>query len=168
MRAVAVKPTASMAGMAVAPEAGTLVRWQWVAAHGGAGTSTLHALKSSGADNDATVPSGLPVVIVCRTHASGLLAARAFAIAADPDSRPVGLLTIADVPGRLPTGLRQLRRHVAGAYAHAWHIGWVEAWRCGEPPAESAPPRTTRVLQKIEQQVSAAMSTSHQLSERQS
>jgi hypothetical protein len=142
-------------------------RWQWWPVHGGAGVSTLAALAPAGADYDLVGVQApeLPLVVVARTHASGLLAARAFVIDAKADSAPapplVGLVTVADAPGSIPQGLRQLRRYVAGCFPHAWHVGWVEAWRCGEPPsAQTAPAAVLKVLRKIDERVGAAVSHS--------
>lgn len=138
--------------------------WLWWQAHGGSGASTLAQACPMGRDGKAGTASNPypPWVAVCRTHARGLLAARQIAInyAANLRSSPgspsqmVGLVTVSDTPDRLPKGLAQLRRHVAGAFPYAWHIGWVEAWRCGEPPApETTPASVRRVFAKIEQRV---------------
>lgn len=126
-------------------------RWQWWPVHGGAGTSTLAQVEPRGKDvgHGGWSETGWTVV-VCRTHAAGLLRAKEMAVdtASRPDqaSRVMGLVTVADAPGRLPTGLRQLRRHATGGYRYAWHVDWVEAWRCGEPVTATTTPRSVRAL----------------------
>jgi hypothetical protein len=138
--------------------------WLWWGIHGGAGITTLSQVCPMGREGtEGTVTNPYPpIVIVCRTHASGLLAAKALAASTvsaqieQPEAkhRVVGLLTVADTPGSLPKGLAQLRRHVAGGFNHAWHVGWVEAWRCGEPASpDTTPASVHRVLAKVEQRV---------------
>jgi hypothetical protein len=138
--------------------------WVWWAVHGGAGVTTLNQACPLGrAQTGGTVDvPNPPVVVVCRTHASGLLAAKALAasVVASRREQPgsvspvVGLLTVADAPGSLPKGLAQLRRHVAGGYGHAWHVRWVEAWRCGEAVSpETTPASVRRVLVRVERRV---------------
>jgi hypothetical protein len=138
--------------------------WVWWAVHGGAGVTTLsQACPLGRAPTEGTVDVPYPpVVVVCRTHASGLLAAKELAASMATSrreqpgstSRVVGLLTVADAPGSLPKGLAQLRRHVAGGYGHAWHIRWVEAWRCGEAVTpETTPAPVRRVLARVERRV---------------
>lgn len=123
-------------------------RWQWWALHGGAGVSSLAQLEPRGEQANLGVfsPDGW-TVMVCRTSAAGLLAAKRFASGLwQGSSKVVGLVTVADAPGRLPAGLRQLRRHVTGGYHYAWHVPWVEAWRCGEPVSAETAPRAVRAV----------------------
>ncbi len=133
-------------------------RWQWWPLHGGAGVSTLAQLNPRGF---VTGPGKfLPdewMIVVCRTTATGLLSAKKFASEPWPGaSKVIGLVTIADTPGRLPTGLRHLRRHAAGGYRYAWHVPWVEAWRCGEQVTMQTAPRAVRgVLDQIGTRVAA-------------
>ncbi len=81
------------------------------------------------------------VVVVARTDHSGLLAAQRVArewasgqVAGLVDL--VGLVLVADAPGRRPKELRQLEQLVAGGYPRAWTLPWIDAWRLG--PAEPA------------------------------
>jgi hypothetical protein len=106
--------------------------WVWWAVHGGAGVTTL----------SQACPLGRAPMATSRREQPG------------STSRVVGLLTVADAPGSLPKGLAQLRRHVAGGYGHAWHIRWVEAWRCGEAVTpETTPAPVRRVLARVERRV---------------
>ncbi len=114
-------------------------RWWWLGAHGGAGVSTLTALVGCSADAQRMWPGGHPdqcadVVLVARTHAEGLQRARDLAAQyttrfVPPPIRLLGLVTIADAPGRLPTPLRRLRHLVAATVPQAWHLPWVPEWR---------------------------------------
>ena len=122
------------------------VRWQWWPLHGGAGVSTLAMLDPRGrvSGRGSWSPDDW-MVVVCRTSAASLLQAKRFASDPWPGApKVVGLVTVADAPGRLPAGLRQLRRHVTGGYQFAWHVPWIEAWRCGEPVTPETAPRAVR------------------------
>ncbi len=113
--------------------------WWWLGAHGGAGVSTLTALMAPSADARRMWPGGhvgqCPnVVLVCRTHTEGLERARdlaaQFAVRmVPPGLRLLGLVTVADAPGRLPTPLRRLRELVAATVPQVWHLPWVGDWR---------------------------------------
>ena len=119
-----------------------------VGAHGGSGESVLASLVDGWAASDHSWPvsdltSTCPVVLVARTHASGLqaaqLALRQWAGGGvDSSIQLLGLALVADAPGRLPRALRDLASHVAGGAPRTWHISWVEEWRTGEqlPVAE--------------------------------
>jgi hypothetical protein len=79
------------------------------------------------------------VVLVARTHAAGLAAAQAAArqwAAGEVPERIelLGLVAVADAPGRLPRSLRELLDLVAGGVPRMWRLPWVEALRCGTPP----------------------------------
>ncbi len=129
-----------------------------VGAHGGAGESTLAALDPEwGAGGHAwpeptgptaTVP--VPVLVVCRTHAYGLnaarLAAQQWASGAVPSVNLLGLVAIDDAPGRLPKPLRDLLKVAAGGYPRLWRIPWSEAWRTGTDDPLSDGPREARQL----------------------
>lgn len=114
-------------------------RWWWLGAHGGAGVSTLTALIGCSADVGRMWPGGHPgqcvnVVLVARTHTEGLERARDLAAQyatrfVPPSTRLLGLVTLADAPGRLPTPLRRLRNLVSAAVPNAWHLSWVPEWR---------------------------------------
>jgi hypothetical protein len=77
------------------------------------------------------------VVIVCRSHAAGLAAAkrRLAQFAAHGPAAELtllGLLVVADAPGRLPRELRRQLRVISAITPKIWELPWVEAWRFGE------------------------------------
>lgn len=141
----------------------------WLGVHGGAGETTLSALVtgSRAADHAWPVPAlqGSPaspvgelagesvaqrVVLVARSHARGLLAAQRAAMdwasGGVPGIELVGLVVVADAPGRPPKALRDLADLVAGGVPRAWWVPWVEAWRLGQAPAQGRLPRRVRAL----------------------
>ena len=73
-----------------------------------------------------------------------------------PDTRPttaggvpvllLGLVLIADAPGRLPHALRQLAGLIAGGAPAVWSLPWIEAWRVGDPPGPANAPKVARRL----------------------
>ena len=126
--------------------------WVWFAGcHGGAGETTLAGLlPGSGATGhrwpehtDGSTPA---VVLVARTSATGLLAARTaatqWAAGGAPAVHLLGLVLMADAPGRLPRPLRDLAERVAGGVPRCWLLPWVEQWRTGD----TAGPRPTAGL----------------------
>jgi hypothetical protein len=127
----------------------------WLGAHGGAGESTLEELFSGSRAAGHCWPltaENLPparVVLVARTHAHGLTAAQTAIrewAAGDAHVLLFGLVLIADAPGRLPHGLRQLAALVGGGVPAVWLLPWIEAWRVGEPPAPHNAPKVVRRL----------------------
>ena len=88
-------------------------------------------------------------VLVARTRAHGLAAAQG-AIrewpARDADVLLLGLVLIADAPGRLRPELRRLPDLIAGGVPAVWAVPWIEAWRVGEPPAPHNAPKVVRQL----------------------
>ena len=58
----------------------------------------------------------------------------------------LGLVLIADAPGRLPHALRQLAALVAGGVPAVWSLPWIEAWRVGEPAGPQNAPKVVRQL----------------------
>lgn len=133
------------------------VREVWVApsvwvlgVHGGAGESTVASLVPSWEAAGHAWPrpvehSSAPVLLVARTHMRGLMAARAaatqWAAGIVPQAEVLGLVLIADAPGRLPRALRDLAQIVSGGVPRAWTVPWIESWRLGESPTLSAAPR---------------------------
>lgn len=118
------------------------VPWWWVGCHGGSGVSTL-AEAVGGVDAG---PRGWPihrdgarsrVLLVARSHARGLesaqLASRQWASGAVGNVDLLGLVIVADAPGRLPRKLQQWLKLVAGGVPHMWTVPWHEPWRLGEP-----------------------------------
>jgi hypothetical protein len=125
----------------------------WVGAHGGAGVTTLSEVVPGGADFGRDFPaqaaaSGLRAVVVCRSNAQGLTAARkAAAIAASLATDVLGLVVVADMPERRrPKPLAEALYLTRGAYDELWEMPWVPAWRFGEPPAPANTPRQARQL----------------------
>jgi hypothetical protein len=75
------------------------------------------------------------VIVVARTSHAGLRAAQLALTEWASRSVPVnllGLITIADAPGRLPKSLRDFSQVVAGGAPHVWRLPWVESWRLGQ------------------------------------
>ncbi len=129
----------------------------WLGAHGGAGESTLEELFSGSRAAEHAwplVPFGEPparVVLLARTHAHGLKAAQLAIRDWAADGVTVlllGLLLIADAPGRLPHALRQLTDLIAGGAPAVWRLPWVEAWRLGDLPGPANAPKVVRRLRE--------------------
>ncbi len=102
------------------------------------------------------------MVLVARTHAHGLTAAQTAIrewAAGDAQVLLLGLVLIADAPGRLPHGLRQMAALIAGGVPALWSLPWIEAWRVGEPPApHNAPKVVRRLLEDLRAMTEAAAS----------
>ncbi|MGW2725095.1 DUF6668 family protein [Streptomyces sp. NPDC001492] len=122
--------------------------WAWLGCHGGAGVTTLQQALPGGYDANRAWPAAVagwrcPVVLVCRSHVSGLTAAqtaaRQWASGAVPGVELLGLVVVADAPGSLPRPLKDLAKLVSGGYPRTWSVPWLDAWRLGEPPAAHLP-----------------------------
>ncbi|MBO8197269.1 hypothetical protein JW613_02910 [Streptomyces smyrnaeus] len=127
----------------------------WVGAHGGAGTSTLaemvggHDLGRRWPDPSQGEPGR--VLLVARTHGSGLRAASRALEALHSGEHPAGVdllavVLVADAPGRLPFHLAQ-RVRVLRSVADVHRVPWVPAWR-GEKRTGPVP-RTIRTLAEL-------------------
>lgn len=113
--------------------------FSWMNAHGGAGASTLAQL-FGGHDSGLAWPdvaAGRPggVLLVARTHASGLQAVSRILNAARQNEIPPGVtlsavVLVADAPGRLPRELGR-RIKVIGSVADVHRVPWVPSWRTG-------------------------------------
>src|SRR5690606_18284474 len=84
-----------------------------VGTHGGAGETTVaELLEGAGTQRRWPREAHAPVLLVARTHARGLraaqLAMRAWAAGQTPPLELIGLLLVADAPGRLPKPLAHL------------------------------------------------------------
>ncbi|MBH1934138.1 hypothetical protein I5Q34_07485 [Streptomyces sp. AV19] len=122
--------------------------WWWLGCHGGAGVSMLTQAVPGGLDANRAWPQ-LPghaparVVLVARTSFHGLTAAqqaaRQWAAGAVPGAVLLGLVLVADTPGRLPRPLRDLHHLVTGGVPRTWDVPWWEAWRCGAGAGASLP-----------------------------
>ncbi|MEV4440922.1 DUF6668 family protein [Streptomyces sp. NPDC049577] len=130
--------------------AGVAPAFWWVSCHGGSGVTTLaHAIGAGGAEAGTYWPAPQPpalarVVLVARTHHYGLtraqLAGRQWASAQVPEGVEVlGLVQVADAPGKPPRPLRELARLVAGGFPRLWEIPWIEDLRLGAPPPTDHP-----------------------------
>lgn len=141
---------------------GMTARVWFVGVHGGAGETTLATLfpDSRGTSHVwplAVAEDGPPplVVLVARTHASGLKAAQEALrdwAAGDLPVKLLGLVLIADAPGRLPKPLRDLSQLVAGGAPTVWRIPWHEPWRRGEPvELPEAPAALRSLMEELEE-----------------
>jgi hypothetical protein len=128
-----------------------------VGAHGGAGESTIAGLDDLWDEGGHAWPGGpeheqRAVVIAARSSAHGLLRAQAaaqqWAAGLVPGVTLLGLVVVADAPGKLPKPLRELRQLVAGAYPRVWDLPWIETWRRGGTIAPEAQPRELTQLRK--------------------
>ncbi|MEU9222149.1 DUF6668 family protein [Streptomyces sp. NPDC048376] len=120
--------------------------WWWLGVHGGAGVSTLEQAVPGGRDAERAWPASShshSVVLVARSSAGGLKAAQSaaqqWASGMVTGIDLLGLVVVADAPGRRPKILQDLVRLVSGAVPRLWQIPWVEAWRLGEPPSSHQP-----------------------------
>lgn len=117
----------------------------FVGVHGGAGESTLATVvtgaMAAGHGWPILDPSGndqaTPVVLVARSHMSGLIAAqnalREWVSGAAAPVNVLGLVIIADAPGRQPKVLKEMQRLVEGGAPKVWRIPFLEAVRIGAP-----------------------------------
>lgn len=128
-----------------------------VGAHGGAGETTLSQLVpgSRPADHRWLIPADGDEsrwIVAARTHATGLAAAqnvlRQWASGAVPPVQLLGLVLIADAPGRLPRELRDQADLVASGSPRTWTLPWYEPWRRGAAPTPSDPP-VTRLVEDL-------------------
>lgn len=138
------------------PAADTL--W-WVGVHGGAGETTMSVLLpgTRAANHRWPIPPPpvpTPVILVARTHGSGLRAAQRAAIewasGVVQGVAVLGLVLIADAPGRLPRVLDDFADIVGGGVPRVWDIPWIEEWRRGEAPTpDNTPDEVFEVLESI-------------------
>jgi hypothetical protein len=126
----------------------------WIGVHGGAGETTLTSLVPGTRGAGRAWPSPEPrqapprVALVARTSMRGLRSAQAAAVewagGAAPDVELLGLVLIADAPGRLPATLPDFAALVAGGVPRTWHLPWVDRWRLGHAPTPQDAPRPVR------------------------
>ena len=58
----------------------------------------------------------------------------------------LGLVVVADAPGRLPKPLRELKQLVSGGVHRMWTVPWLESVRLGESLSLPAAPREVRQM----------------------
>ncbi|SDN13778.1 hypothetical protein SAMN04488074_13618 [Lentzea albidocapillata subsp. violacea] len=136
--------------------------WWWVGVHGGAGVTTLtRAFPAISGDARRMLPAGPQfgqspfVVAVARTHIEGLQHAQDLARQHASGMVPrgmqlVGLVTVADAPGRLPPPVRKFHKLVAGAFERVWEIPWIDQWRLSSPdPRAPLHPAVTAMASEL-------------------
>jgi hypothetical protein len=128
-------------------------RYSLVGTHGGAGVSTLAAVYG-GHDCAGGWPGPddpRSVLLVARTHASGLAAALRALELFRLGEAPAGLdldavVLVADAPGRLPRPLEKQVRLIE-SLIDVYRVPWVPDWRLGD--LSGTPPRETAALARL-------------------
>ncbi len=114
--------------------------------HGASGArclaAVLPATRYAGRHWPEPASSASATVLVCRSSHRGLTAAQDYARAyRDGEqahhTRMLGLVVVADCPGRLPPPLRRREQLVSGAVPILGRVPWMPQWRLG-PPGPSA------------------------------
>ena len=127
----------------------------WLGVHGGSGESVLSHLLPGSRSADHAWPiihdgSKANVVLVARSNAHGLIAAQQAATEWASGSLPtinlLGLVIVADAPGKLPKLLRDLTQVVSGGVPNVWHLPWMESWRLGELVSPETSPKNVRAV----------------------
>ena len=140
----------------------------WLGCAGGAGETTLEELfagsRAAGHEWPLVSPDCVParVVLVARSSGRGVAAAQsALRDWASSELRValLGLVLIADAPGRVPRRVRDrvdrvITRAVPGG--RVWRLPWVRAWREGELPSRENAPRQAAMLLSDLQRLTAA------------
>ena len=112
-------------------------RWAWRGAHPGAGVTTL-ARELGGADVGMAATGALPVLVVCRSSETGLIAAQRLAaneLAGTPTWTCLGLVVVAASPSQVTKPVAELTALITGGYPAWWPIPWMESWRTVSSPA---------------------------------
>lgn len=103
------------------------------------------------------------VVVTCRSDHAGLEAARnacrEWAAATVPTVRLLGLVVVADAPGRLPRPLATLARVVVGGYPRSWRMPWLPLLRLGSP-VDNRDPAVRGLVDQIAAAAAALSATS--------
>ena len=121
--------------------------------HGGSGATCLSVVLPGVelADRAWSCTGDQPVVLVCRSTHRGLTSAQDHAREhRDGDCGPsvplLGVVLVADAPGRVPPPLLRLERLLAGAVPVLGQVPWMPAWRVEPPTAFTEPPAWLRDL----------------------
>lgn len=108
----------------------------FVGTHGGAGVTTLSrafGLPESTRTWPVAEDGPTSVFLVCRSNVTGLrsaqLAAREWASGTVTGMNVLGLIVVADAPGRLPKDLRSFAQQIGGGVPRVWHIDWHQELR---------------------------------------
>lgn len=119
----------------------------WVAAHGGAGVSSLAAASGAGLELSQRWPApefGWPsrAVVVCRSNAAGYAAAarliQEWASGSVPGVDVAALVVVADSPLK-PTRVLRARLHeLSGAVPQVLTVPWIATWRDAPYSADPA------------------------------
>ncbi len=120
-----------------------------VGAHGGSAESSIASLADAWVATGHSWPvdadaGSCACVVTARTNVRGLLAARAALTQwagsdVGPSAHVLGLVLVADAPGKLPAPLLDLAKVVAGGAPRVWRIPWVPAWRLDDPTTDRLP-----------------------------
>lgn len=130
----------------------------WLGTHGGAGESSLAALVDGWAEAGHSWPcpadgGAADVVLVARTSMAGLRSAQAaatqWASGRAGEANVLGLVLVADAPGKLPRPLRDFARLVSGGVPRSWSVPWIAAWRMGEAPTSDIPRDLRRLIDDL-------------------
>jgi hypothetical protein len=144
-----------------------------VAAHGGAGVSALlrAGLAEAGAVDAGRVwPDTGLVLLVTRTSTSGLEHAQALvcqhaAVGVEPARAPLlGLVLVADAPGRLPARMAELADLLCGTVSHSWQVPWLTEWRLasGDEPLP-VHPEVSRLCKDLQALIGARITAEGEL-----
>ncbi len=124
---------AATPGSSVIPATAGAPCW-WLGVHGGAGESSLAALfpMFPAAEHQWPVhrSARTRVVLVARTNHRGMSAVQAamrdWSVSYRGHTDVLGLVLMADRPGKLPRPLRDLLHDLGGATPNLWRLPWIE------------------------------------------
>jgi len=139
----------------------TAAGWWWLGVHGGAGVTTLAEFLPGGVDAHRWWPSPTvhagpgAVILVCRTHLSGLARARdaiqQWREAKVPDGVLLaGLVAVADAAEKLTNAQAEALRLVAGIAPRMWTVPWLTDLRSIAPAALPLAPALVKVSLDLE------------------
>jgi hypothetical protein len=149
-------------GSSVIPATAAAPFW-WLGVHGGAGESSLAALFPGFPAAEHQWPvhrsARTRVVLVARTNHRGMSAVQAamrdWSASYRGHTDVLGLVLMADRPGKLPRPLRDLLRDLGGATPNLWRLPWIENWTVGEVPSLANAP--TKEVEALRVGVTAAI-----------